>query len=107
MDLLFYLLAIFSSLVIIVNIFSKKVTKERKIQYSFILIAIVIAYVALSYISHKSTVITKIEIHDVITLKENNIEMSFSEPKTIVETKTEYATWSFKINRNTFDIKDQ
>jgi hypothetical protein len=107
MDLLFYLLAILSSLVIIVNIFSKKVTKERKIKYSFILIAIVIAYVALSYTTHKSTVVTKIEIHDVTTLKENNVEMSFNEPKTIVETKTEYPTWSFNINRNIFDIKDQ
>jgi hypothetical protein len=107
MDLLFYLLAIFFSLVIIVNIFSKKVTKERKIQYTLYLVAIIITYGTLSYIAHKSTVITKIEIHDVTTLKENNVEMSFSEPKTIVETKTEYATWSFKINKNTFNIKDQ
>jgi hypothetical protein len=107
MDLLFYLLAIFFSLVIIVNIFSKKVTKERKIQYSFILVAIIIAYVALLYTTHKSTVVTKIEIHDVTTLKENNVEMNFSEPKTIVETKITYANWSFKSNKDTFDIKDQ
>jgi cell division protein FtsL len=107
MDLLFYLLAIFFSLIIIVNIFSNKVTKERKIQYTLYLVAIIIVSIALLYATHKSTVITKIEIHDVTTLKENNIEMSFNEPKTIIETRTEYPTLSFKINTNTFDIKDQ
>jgi cell division protein FtsL len=107
MDLLFYLLAIFFSLVIIVNIFSKKVTKKQKIKYTLYLVVIIITSIALLYATHNRTIVTETEIHDVITLKENDIDMSFSKPKTIVETKITYANWSFKSNKDTFSIKDQ
>jgi lipid-A-disaccharide synthase-like uncharacterized protein len=107
MDLLFYILAILFSLVIVTNIFSSEVTKDKKIKYTLYLVSIITASMVLSYITNKNTVIVKTEVHDVIELKANNVDMCFSEPKTITETKTTYASWSFKSNKDTFNIKDQ